>query len=375
MLNSHIIHNSTCTTPKLIDIIIIGGGLSGLTVAHEIHRTLPSASWKLLEARPILGGRLVNDRDGNEIDLGGVWIWPQQQPHMRKLTSTLNIPTFPQPDDVSSTRIDGGAVQYIHALAKDLPNERILLNTPVCIISMDTAADGDDDELVIQVQTQQHDTLLAKHVVIAVPPKLVSKHIKFDPPLTEEKQRAMAASQTWMAGVTKISLLYATHFWNTESSNMGFPTGGPAFQVYDASTKNVSALTVFAIVPQNSSAANDDNVLADQVASQIEHVWRSNNNKSLNNPPFAQQQQQQAKSYTHVHVKRWPLETYISEDAKPTSINPHPHPVRALSKNEWDNKLLFAGSESDRTSPGVMEGAVGAATRVVNELQAIFGKK
>jgi len=386
----------------LLDILIIGGGLSGLMVANQIHRTLPpTTKWKLLEARPVLGGRLANNEDNSndtpaQIDMGGAWIWPNHQPFMRKLASdpTFNITTFRQPDDPSSTRIKGGAVQFIHALAKDLPSENLVLNAPVTQFSLlqnETTSAADDQECadgsnepVIQVQTattttsSSNDdsnskttttTFLARRVVIAVPPKLVSNHMQFTPPLSKEKQHAMAASHTWMAGVTKIALVYPKRFWNTDSSNMGFPAGkGPAFQVYDGGstmTDSVAALTFFAMVPPTNKAKEDDALLADQVSTQLADVW------NYFRLPFAAQ----AKSYTHVLVKRWPLEPYLSEDAAPTQIHPHPHATRALSEKEWNNQLLFAGSETDRTSPGVMEGAVGAAMRVVYELQAVFGKK
>jgi monoamine oxidase len=237
-------------SPKLIDVLIIGGGLSGLMVAHEINRTLPLASWKLLEARSILGGRLANDDGGHRIDMGGAWIWPHHQPHMRRLTSTLNISTFPQPDDPTSTRIDGGAVQYIHVLANGLPQDHIMLGHSVTKCTLTTKSSEQDycetaatsDEPLIKVETKD-EMLMARRVVIAAPPKLVSKHIEFYPPLSIDKQRAMEASQTWMAGVTKVSLVYRRKFWSEDTSNMGLPSHlGPAFQVYDSSTRDGSFL-------------------------------------------------------------------------------------------------------------------------------------
>ena len=67
-------------------------------------------------------------------------------------------------------------------------------------------------------------------------------------------------------------------------------------------------------------------------------------------------------------MKRWPQEKYISEDANPAGITPHPEPDLELAKPEWNGMLLFAGTETDLVSPGVMEGAVNSAVRVTNEL-------
>jgi len=74
------------------------------------------------------------------------------------------------------------------------------------------------------------------------------------------------------------------------------------------------------------------------------------------------------RSFDDFHVKRWPLERYISNDTDPKGINPHPEPIRELAKSEWDGTLLFAGTETDQHSPGVMDGAVGSANRVTKEL-------
>ncbi len=368
--------SATTALNKVFDVVIIGGGLSGVIVAHELQKSLPSTSlsWNLIEARPVLGGRLTNDRKGDRIDLGGAWVWPDFQPHMKRLLKALDIPTFLQPDDPSSTRIDGGAVELVDTLSSTLPMDNIRLNTPVTnctlvdksnpmgqVCSSDAHNHG---EKVIRLDTVAG-PILAKHVVIAVPPKIASQHIKFEPALSTAKDQAMRASNTWMAGVTKVSLVFDTKFWTEEISNMGLPRSlpGPAFQVYDASTKDgsVHAITFFALVPPDSPAKTDDKVLGDQVASQIANVWNMYMGKGdLSQMVF---------KYKDVHVQHWPTQKYISEDPNPVKIHPHPHPVSALSTMEWGGRLHFAGSETDRQSPGVMEGAVGAALRVVQELE------
>lgn len=356
-------------SPRLFDVLIVGGGLSGMFLAHELQRST-SLSWRLLEARPVLGGRLANDDKGHNIDLGGAWIWPFQQPHMKKLTRSLNVPTFAQPDDNMSTRIDGGAVLYITKLSEGIPQDSIQLNSPVTSCSLKnmndvdveqddkTSCSANDNDQVVKVETASKETLFARRVVLTAPPKLIAKHISFDPPLSESKQAAMNASQTWMAGVTKVGLVYPERFWDEHSSNMGLPNE-PAFQVYDASTKDgsVPALTFFTL-----ANTDNDKELANQCAKQIQNVW------SYYRRPYADQ----ALKFVDYHVQRWPKETYISEDANPRRVNPHPLPVGALSTNEWDNRLLFAGTESDRSSPGVMEGAIGAALRVFKDLQTYF---
>ena len=56
-----------------VDVVVIGGGLSGLIAARAIKRQ--GRSVLLLEAKPRIGGRMVNQAvaGGGVIDLGGQW--------------------------------------------------------------------------------------------------------------------------------------------------------------------------------------------------------------------------------------------------------------------------------------------------------------
>ena len=160
-----------------------------------------------------------------------------------------------------------------------------------------------------------------------------------------------------MAGVTKCALEYegTKRAWSLTNSNTGLRPGPscPAFQVYDGSTADdeVLALTFFTLADPSLS----DEELGLQCAAQLGR--RMNSTKKL-------------ESFKAVHVQRWPQEKYISDEPDPKSIHPHPSPVPILSRPEWEGRLLFAGTESDLESPGVMEGAVGAAQRALASLLA-----
>ena len=396
---------STGTVPTILDVIVIGGGLSGLVVAHGlIGWQQQQHSWMLLEASDRLGGRLRNASPTLPIDMGGAWIWPDHQPHIRDLTcKTLQLTTFTQPDDPYSTRIDGGAVRLVEELANQINNatassscsssticttgssdpesnsvvrskvtNRIVLNTPItsCTLLLNNdhspgQNNEDHDTTLVQLETSSGELFLSRQVVFAVPPKIISETIVFDPPLSEAKVTAMAKSTTWMAGVTKVALLYPNKFWTSDTSNSGLPAStGPAFQVYDSSTKDhsLAALTLFVHVPPDDEAAqSDDAVLATQVAGQLAKLWKYYGKQS--------EYYNQALSYSSYHVCRWPRNRFVSGDeTRPTHIQPHPTPNRALSTPEWDHRLHFCGTETDLTAPGVMEGAVSAAKRVLKSL-------
>ena len=60
-------------------VLIIGGGLAGLTAARLLHHA--GIGFQLLEARDRLGGRILSTDASGEVsddgfDLGPSWFWP-----------------------------------------------------------------------------------------------------------------------------------------------------------------------------------------------------------------------------------------------------------------------------------------------------------
>ncbi|KAI9324202.1 amine oxidase [Zopfochytrium polystomum] len=85
-------------TPLVVDTIIIGAGIAGLTAAT---RCLDAGlSVLVLEARDRVGGRTLTqsvDLDGRIcIDLGGAWVNPAIQPHVGAAIADLGLTPFPQ---------------------------------------------------------------------------------------------------------------------------------------------------------------------------------------------------------------------------------------------------------------------------------------
>ena len=339
-----------------LDVIIVGGGLSGLILARNISKQ--NKTWKLLEATKVFGGRIQNDSSGNEIDLGGAWIWSNQKV-MLELIQSLQLKLFPQPgnDDHSSLRVVGGAETIVTALVDGLDDSCIETNcqaTTFQRISKD----------LVSVQSSSGKLFHAKTICLTCPPKIIDLHMTFHPVFSKSKKEAMSCSQTWMAGVTKVALLYhCEKFWSDQLSNGGLcpENHRPAFQYYDASPLDgaVCALTFFTLA--SFSTHNNDENLARDCANQLcESVSECTkvDFKTI----------EKIRQFDDYHVKRWPLHKFISETPNPTSISPHPEPNPHLAQSEWDGRLFFAGTESDLQSPGLMEGAVNAANRATNEI-------
>lgn len=380
------------------DAIIVG--LSGLVVAKNLSHSDNNKNnhkkrmkWKLLEASNTLGGRLQNDSDDDQIDLGGAWIWPNQT-HIHELLKTddgdKKLQLFLQPGDPTVFRVTGGAVKIIKNLVKELEiqqeSQNIETDSPVvsCKQRIIISNDEDASTTLICVKLKSGLEFYTKKVCFACPPRIISELIHFDPPLNPLKQHAMSMSETWMAGVTKVSLVYNvagsknSFIWpagNDAFGNRGLRPGinKPAFQCYDASPNDgsLNAITFFTLASlseesNNDNSDNDDTSKDRKLANAcINQFSLSLSPRTIRNYPDIFDK---LKAYERFHIKRWPLENYISSNINPSFIAPHPEPNMHLAKSDWNSTLVFAGTESDLFSPGVMEGAVSAANRASKEL-------
>ena len=81
--------------PEVMDIVIIGAGLAGLTAARDLQKA-GCDSFLVLEARNRVGGRTLNHDLGNGYftEAGGQWIGPGQTA-IADLARELGVGTFP----------------------------------------------------------------------------------------------------------------------------------------------------------------------------------------------------------------------------------------------------------------------------------------
>ncbi|MFJ4589591.1 flavin monoamine oxidase family protein, partial [Pseudomonas moraviensis] len=80
---------------SILDVVIIGAGLSGLTSARDLQAA-GCESFAVLEARDRVGGRTLNHDLGNGVisEAGGQWIGPGQT-SIADLARQLDVATFP----------------------------------------------------------------------------------------------------------------------------------------------------------------------------------------------------------------------------------------------------------------------------------------
>ena len=123
------------------DIIVVGGGLAGLTCAHRIAREKPSLRVLLLEGRSRLGGRLkcAKTKTGKLVDLGGMWVGPTTQPYICNLLQELDIPIYAQYVDGTNIHDDG---HRLHQYRGTIPSISLLslLDTHLMLSKLESLA-------------------------------------------------------------------------------------------------------------------------------------------------------------------------------------------------------------------------------------------
>ncbi len=124
---------------EVLDVVIIGAGLAGLTAARDLQRA-GCESFAVLEARDRVGGRTYNHDLGNGVisEAGGQWIGPGQTA-IFDLARELEVDTFPTYYQGKNVYLVGGAkyeedlssgqsasspiVEELNQLARDVPSK------------------------------------------------------------------------------------------------------------------------------------------------------------------------------------------------------------------------------------------------------------
>src|SRR5690606_38291600 len=227
-------------------IVIIGGGLSGLSVAYLLSKRNINAT--ILEASGRLGGRIQTIRGTLQapLELGATW-FSDMHPNLLALIDELELQKYPQfskgmslfqtrsfeppqkffvPEaENPSYRLAGGTQMLIDTLAAKLPKEAVLLDTKVTAII--------ETKNSILLETNKDKTLGADKVIVCIPPQLVSNRT-FSPSLPDICLSLLPTVQTWMAGSIKFTLEYDQPFWRNEGySGMLYSHAGIIMEMYD----------------------------------------------------------------------------------------------------------------------------------------------
>jgi len=343
------------------DVLIIGGGLSGLTAAWQLRSAGLNAS--LVEARTRFGGRIVTvgDDNGTDCDLGPSWYWPGQ-PLVAGLLNHFDIPSYEQFADgdvlfqdadghvertiipspmAGSRRIQGGIKRLTDAMVNEIdPSHRHLAHE---VTGLSTNGDG----ISIRVLGPSgKGRIQATQVALAIPPRLAAE-LTFSPELPLEAMQALAATPTWMAGHAKFFAVYGEPFWRQKGlCGTAFSQRGPLAELHDASPNSGRGFSLFGFSGLDSErrVRIGQAEFVRQTTAQLAALFGD-----------------KANSPKAVHFQDWSTERFTAGAADQEPQTRHPRYGLSLRVGSaWDGRLAFISTETSFGNGGLIEGALEA---------------
>lgn len=358
----------------MLDIAIIGGGLTGLSLARGLVDTQRSIA--VFEAREHFGGRVhsLPVEQSFRYDFGPSWIWPELQPRLAEFIAGHALEIFPQwcegisfyqtdrlqPPQAyvdggtyaGAYRIQGGTYRLIETLLQTLPAP-ILKPEHVLRAIHDK---HDHVELAFEYRSMRA-RVQARQVVLTIPPRLLAKSVTFEPALDTRLIEMMAATPTWMAGHAKAVIRYRRPFWREagmSGSTLASYQGAAMAEIFDASSADGShaALSGFMALPVALRRQYRDDLTA-LILEQLVRVYGG-----------------EAAQPQEIQILDWCDERYTATSLDEQLPAGHPQYGHAwLQLDHWNDKLYFAGTETATDYGGYLEGALESAERVLKSLQ------
>jgi len=360
-------------------VAIVGAGLSGLYAAHLLARA--GVACTVLESRGRIGGRILSvgvdgpsgtpGAERGPYDLGPAWIWPDAQPLVRSLVAETSMAIFAQQTEGAflaersrhsppqryargfnseprSMRLAGGMRSLAEAVASRLPPSAVQLCARVKGISLDAAG-----KVQIEVAGAAGPFVLeTEMVILALPPRLAYRSIRFTPELPQAARAALDAVPTWMAAHAKVLAIYERPFWLEQGySGSASSSVGPLAEVHDASpVEGLPALFGFVGLPAAVRREIGPEGLKRLVLAQLARLFGHD-----------------AAQPVAVHLLDWAADpdTATREDALPPDGHPSYGPPPQVGE-VWQRRLAFAGTEVAPHNGGYLEGALEAARVAVD---------
>ncbi|KGP77716.1 MULTISPECIES: flavin monoamine oxidase family protein [Paenibacillus] len=354
-------------------VIIVGAGLAGLRAATLLQAE--GIDYRILEARNRVGGRILTNvssyvPESGKFDLGPTWFWPRYEKSISKLVQELQLETFAQytqgamlferyegrsperhvlPENAieRSLRFTDGAQALINALVDQLPLDKIELGVHV------KAMDLSRESISIRAEDVEGNTkeYTANHVIFALPPRLIAKHIHFSPVLSEQTLRDLMNKPTWMASQAKAVAVYDRPFWReTGHSGMASSWIGPLQEIHDASPETgTGALFGFFGMPAKTRQELGETQISKLVIDQLVRLFGP-----------------EAREVQTILLQDWSTEpdTTVQDDLTP--LQSYPDYGEISIDGNWKHKIIFAGTETSLNYGGHLEGALLSAERAVN---------
>jgi len=345
------------------DVLIIGAGLTGLTLAYLLRES--GLSIKIIEARNRIGGRIfTKGYDSKQpLEMGATWLGSQHR-KLIQLLDELKIGVFDQtignkaiyeaistsphylanlpPNPDPSKRIQGGTERLIHRLSESMNKENVILNQSVTSI--------EELETSLKVNTEDQ-TFYASKVISTLPPNLLVSTIDFNPKLPKEITQVAQDTHTWMGESIKVTFTYAEPFWrDTKFSGTIMSNVGPIGEMYDHSNFEDSFYALKGFFSGNYFSISRDERLT-MCLQQLRKYYGS-----------------QVDDFLTYEEAVWRNEKFTfanyNNHVLPHQNNGHPD----FQKLFLNGRFIIGGTETAKSYPGYMEGAVISAINIAKKL-------
>ncbi len=346
------------------NIVIIGAGLTGLTLAYLLKKR--SIKALILEASNTIGGRIqtIEGLNNTIIEMGATW-FGNQHTQLLNLLKDLDIEYFnqytegvslfettsftpPQKFEIPSSeepsyRIIGGTSKLINVLVNKLDKDQIQLNTKIVKI--------EESNKNLIVSDKNNKIYTANKVISTIPPNLLINTVRFSPKFSAEEINIFKQTHTWMGESIKFAVEYSQAFWKEKGySGAIFSHVNIIQEQYDHSGFNNKTFALKGFL-NNSSANMTKEQRKKKVITQLINLFG-----------------QEASDYLHYCEKLWHLAEYTYYPYK-KYIQPHQNNGDFIfQKSFMKNKLFISGSETSTIYGGYMDGAVNAAIYISSKV-------
>lgn len=337
--------------------IIVGAGLSGLTMAMELMRS-GEDDFLLIEGSSRLGGRI---KTSDNVDFGATW-FNQTHKHLNALINELGLGKFEQYRDGKSQliystmapphyfeaesgelptyRVSNGSSALIQALAEKVEG-KVLLNTKVERI--EEASDG------IEVHTDKG-VFRANKVIVTIPPKLATG-LTYAPELPPYLEKAMKETHTWMSNAIKVGLTFDRPFWR-EKGLSGTVIGqiAPVIEMYDHTSADDRTFSLMGFVNEGLRDASASE-RKERILAYLESCFG-----------------EEVRAFKTYEEKDWSADRFTScVNLKSVYMSPS-YGHAAFQAFYMSGKLVFSGTETSSEFGGYLEGAVISGKRTAQKI-------
>ncbi len=344
-------------------VLIIGGGLTGLTLAHLLQQK--GIHYQILEARERLGGRILtySYTASKPLEMGATWLG-KKHVHLVQLLKKLDIDIFEQvlgqraiyeaistsppqlvtlpPNENPSFRIKGGSYSVIDTLLEGLSTDSVHLNQ--IVQSIRQTGEG------FHVKTQKSN-FKANWVISTLPPCLLVNSVSIQPTLPPPIVALAQQTHTWMGESIKVGLTYTEPFWRANNSSGTIVSNvGPIPEMYDHSNYEDSFFALKGFLNGAYFSVSKEERL-EMVLKQLRKYYSS-----------------KADNYLSYDEAVWRKEPFTFHPYN-QHILPHQNNGHQLFRQPFlGGKFFIGGSETAADFPGYMDGAVQSAEWICKEI-------